>query len=117
MLPFLYLIIDVVIVLTYIAGPWIILAKLDFAWPDWLKDGIIVVIVFVMIIVEDFDEVDRQSRGLTNHVIDAFKLSWAQYDPFGRKEIEWRYVRFADRLRAAGVEVAAHRGLFVIRVV
>ncbi len=48
MLPFLYLIIDVVIVLTYIAGPWIILAKLDFAWPDWLKDGIIVVILFVL---------------------------------------------------------------------
>ena len=47
MLPFLYLIIDVVIVLAYIAGPWIILAKLDFAWPDWLKDGIIVVILFV----------------------------------------------------------------------
>ena len=77
----------------------------------------ILINLFVMIIVEDFDEVDRQSRGLTNHVIDAFKLSWAQYDPFGRKEIEWRYVRFADRLRAAGVEVAAHRGLFVIRVV
>ena len=48
MLPFLYLIIDVVIVLAYIAGPWIILAKLDFAWPDWLKDGIIVVILFVL---------------------------------------------------------------------
>jgi hypothetical protein len=48
MLPFLYLIIDVVIVLTYIAGPWIILARFDFAWPDWLQDGIIVVIVFVL---------------------------------------------------------------------
>ena len=46
MLPFLYLIIDVIIVLAYIAGPWIILAKLDFAWPDWLKDGIVVVILF-----------------------------------------------------------------------
>ena len=48
MVPFLYLIIDVVIVLAYTAGPWIILAKLDFAWPDWLKDGIIVVILFVL---------------------------------------------------------------------
>ena len=53
----------------------------------------ILINLFVMIIVEDFDEVDRQSRGLTNHTIDAFKLAWAQYDPFGRKEIEWRFVR------------------------
>ena len=48
MLPFLYLIIDVVIVLAYITGPWIILAKLDFAWPLWLRDGIIVVILVVL---------------------------------------------------------------------
>ena len=48
MLPFLYLIVDVVIVLVYIAGPWIILAKLDFTWPLWLRDGIIVVILFVL---------------------------------------------------------------------
>ena len=48
MLPFLYLIVDVIIVLAYIAGPCIILAKLALAWPDWLKDGIIVVILFVL---------------------------------------------------------------------
>ena len=48
MLPFLYLMIDVVIVLAYIAGPWIILAKLDFTWPLWLRDGIIVVILVVL---------------------------------------------------------------------
>ena len=48
MLPFLYLIVDLVIVLAYIAGPLIILAKLDFAWPLWLRDGIIVVILVVL---------------------------------------------------------------------
>ena len=48
MIPFLYLMIDVVIVLAYIAGPWVILAKLNLEWPVWFKDGIIVVIVFVI---------------------------------------------------------------------
>ena len=49
----------------------------------------ILINLFVMIIVEDFDEVDRQSRGLNNHTVDAFKLAWSQFDPFGRNEIEW----------------------------
>ena len=48
MLPFLYLIIDLFIVLAYIAGPWVVLAKLNFQWPEWLKDGVIGVIVFVL---------------------------------------------------------------------
>lgn len=52
----------------------------------------ILINLFVMIIVEDFDEVDRQSRGLNNHTVDAFKLAWSQYDPFGRNEIEWKYL-------------------------
>ena len=48
MLQFLFLIIDVVIVVAFIAGPWIILTKLNVHWPDWLKDGIVGVIVFVI---------------------------------------------------------------------
>jgi len=48
MLPFLYLIIDLFIVLAYIAGPWVVLAKLNFQWPEWLKDGVVGVIVFVL---------------------------------------------------------------------
>ena len=48
MVAFLYLIIDVFIVLACVAGPWVILAKLNFQWPVWLKDGIIMVILFVI---------------------------------------------------------------------
>ena len=48
MLPFLYLIIDLLIVLFYVAAPWVVVARLNFEWPEWLKDGIVVVIVFVM---------------------------------------------------------------------
>lgn len=48
MLPFLFLIIDVVIVVAFIAGPWIILTKLNVQWPNWLQDGIVGVIVFVV---------------------------------------------------------------------
>jgi hypothetical protein len=48
MLQFLFLIIDVVIVVAFIGGPWIILAKLNVRWPSWLKDGIVGVIVFVI---------------------------------------------------------------------
>ena len=48
MLPFLYLIIDLVIVLAFIAAPWVVLAKLNFHWPDWMKDGIVAVIGFVI---------------------------------------------------------------------
>jgi len=32
----------------FIAGPWVILTKLNVQWPDWLKDGIVGVIVFVI---------------------------------------------------------------------
>ena len=48
MVQFLFLIIDVVIVVAFIAGPWVILAKLKVRWPQWLKDGIVGVIVFVI---------------------------------------------------------------------
>jgi len=48
MLQFLFLIIDVVIVLAFIAGPWIILTKINVQWPNWLQDGIVGVIVFVI---------------------------------------------------------------------
>ena len=48
MLQFLFLIIDVVIAVAFIAGPWIILAKLKVQWPNGLKDGIVGVIVFVI---------------------------------------------------------------------
>ena len=48
MLQFLFLIIDVVIVVAFIAGPWVILTKLNIRWPTWLKDGIVGVIVFVI---------------------------------------------------------------------
>ena len=48
MLQFLFLIIDVVIAVAFIAGPWIILTKLNVRWPHWLKDGIVGVIVFVI---------------------------------------------------------------------
>ena len=37
-----------VIVVAFIAGPWIILTKINFQWPIWLKDGIVGVIVFVI---------------------------------------------------------------------
>ena len=48
MLPFLYLIIDLLIVLFYVAAPWVLVARLNVELPEWLKDGIVVVIVFVM---------------------------------------------------------------------
>lgn len=48
MLPFLYLIIDVVIVLVFITAPWLILSKLRFQWPEWMKDGIVAVILLVI---------------------------------------------------------------------
>jgi len=48
LLPFFWLIIDICIALTYIAAPWVILARLDVQWPAWLRDGIVVVVVFVL---------------------------------------------------------------------
>ena len=48
MLQFLFLIIDVVIVVAFIAGPWVILTKLNVRWPHSLRDGIVGVIVFVI---------------------------------------------------------------------
>ena len=48
MLQFLFLILDVVIVVAFIAGPWIYLTKLNVQWPNWLKDGIVGVIAFVI---------------------------------------------------------------------
>ena len=47
MLPFVWLIIDIGIALAYIVAPWIILTRLEFEWPDWLKDGIVLVILAV----------------------------------------------------------------------
>ena len=37
-----------VIVVAFIAGPWVILTKLNVHCPNWLKDGIVGVIVFVI---------------------------------------------------------------------
>ena len=37
-----------VIVAAFIAGPWITLTKLNVRWPNWLRDGIVGVIVFVI---------------------------------------------------------------------
>tara|TARA_B100000700_G_C14476903_1_gene593267 strand:- start:259 stop:465 length:207 start_codon:yes stop_codon:yes gene_type:complete len=48
MTAFLFLIIDVFIAMAFIAAPWVILAMLNFQWPDWLKDGIVVAVVFVI---------------------------------------------------------------------
>ena len=48
MLPFLFLIIDVMIVAAFIAGPWIILTKFNVQWPNWLQDGIVGVLFFVI---------------------------------------------------------------------
>jgi hypothetical protein len=48
MLAFLYLIVDVFIVLAFIAAPWVILGKLNFRWPEWMSDGIVAVIGFVI---------------------------------------------------------------------
>lgn len=48
MLPFLYLIIDLIIVLAFVAGPWLLLTKINIRWPDWLRDGIVGVIAFVL---------------------------------------------------------------------
>jgi len=42
------LIIDIGIALAYIAAPWLILSRLDVEWPDWLKDGIVLVILAVI---------------------------------------------------------------------
>jgi hypothetical protein len=42
------LIIDIGIALAYIVAPWIILTRLEFEWPDWLKDGIVLVILAVI---------------------------------------------------------------------
>lgn len=48
MLPFIWLIIDIAIALAYIAAPWVILARLNLKWPDWLKDGIVLVVLAVI---------------------------------------------------------------------
>ncbi len=48
MTQFLFLIIDLFIAMAFIAAPWVILAQLNFQWPDWLKDGIVIIIVFVI---------------------------------------------------------------------
>ena len=48
MLSFIWLIIDIGIALAYIAAPWLILSRLDFELPDWLKDGIVLVILAVI---------------------------------------------------------------------
>ncbi len=48
MLPFLYLIFDLVIVLAFVAGPWLFLTKLNVQWSGWLRDGIVGVIAFVI---------------------------------------------------------------------
>lgn len=48
MLPFLYLIGDLLIVLVFVAGPWLVLTKLNVQWPSWLRDGVVAVIAFVL---------------------------------------------------------------------
>ena len=48
MLSFRYLIIDLIIVLAFVAAPWVVLAKLKVKWPTWLRDGIVGVIAFVL---------------------------------------------------------------------
>ena len=48
MTQFLFLIIDVFIAVAFIAAPWVILAKFNFPRPDWLKDGIVLVILAVI---------------------------------------------------------------------
>jgi hypothetical protein len=48
MLPFLYLIFDLIIVLAFVAGPWLILTKINVKWPDWLRDGVVGIIAFVL---------------------------------------------------------------------
>ena len=48
MLQFLFLITDLVIVVTFIAGPWIILTKFNVQWPNWLNDGIVGALFFVI---------------------------------------------------------------------
>ena len=48
MLSFLYLIVDLIIVLAFVAGPWLLLTKINIRWPVWLKDGIVGVIAFVL---------------------------------------------------------------------
>lgn len=45
---FIWLIVDICIALAFIAGPWLILARLNFERPDWLKDGIVLVVLFVI---------------------------------------------------------------------
>ena len=48
MLQFLFLITDLVIVVAFIVGPWIILTKFNVQWPNWLKDGIVGALFFVI---------------------------------------------------------------------
>ena len=48
MLPFLYLIADLLIVVVFDAGPWLVLTKLNVQWPSWLRDGVVAVIAFVL---------------------------------------------------------------------
>ena len=48
MLPFLYLITDLLIVVVFVAGPCLVLTKLNVQWPSWLRDGIVTVIAFVL---------------------------------------------------------------------
>tara|TARA_B100002019_G_C20835997_1_gene387578 strand:- start:155 stop:340 length:186 start_codon:yes stop_codon:yes gene_type:complete len=39
---------DLLIVLVFVAGPWLVLTKLNAQWPSWLSDGIVAVIAFVL---------------------------------------------------------------------
>ena len=48
MSQFLFLIIDLLIAIAFIAAPWVILVQLNFQWPDWLKDGIVIIIFSVI---------------------------------------------------------------------
>ncbi len=48
MLPFMYLIVDLIIALAFVAGPWLIMTKINVQWPAWLRDGIVGVIAFVL---------------------------------------------------------------------
>jgi hypothetical protein len=45
---FVWLIADMLIVLAFIAGPWVIFAKLGIERPGWLQDGIALVVLFVI---------------------------------------------------------------------
>ena len=48
MLPFIYLIADLLIVVVFVAGPWLVLTKLNVQWPSLLRDGVVAVIAFVL---------------------------------------------------------------------